>query len=138
VTATLALFIALAAKSTMTGPTGPQGKEGPRGATGDQGPKGDKGDPGIPATDLWAQVGSTGTLVKGSGVMNVEEMSNGFYSVQFERDISDCTSLGSTAFSQGEITTEISGSPTSDVFIETYNSKGETREGRTFALAVFC
>jgi len=135
------------------GATGPQGPQGSPGATGPQGPqglKGDKGDPGTngtngaPATALWAVVGETGTLARGSHVVSTSQIGGfaGSYQVIFDRDVSNCAFVaglgGTTAETPaGEVSTARRSTDVNGVFVETSNSAG-TVSDRAFHLAVFC
>lgn len=85
-----------AAKKTLTGPAGPNGATGPQGPKGDPGIKGDpgvKGDPGEPATKLFAQIKSDGTVNTSSVPLTVDHVTSGFYLVDFGRDISHCAAF---------------------------------------------
>jgi hypothetical protein len=75
-----------------TGPTGAQGLQGTTGPTGAQGPQGPTGPAGPGADVVWARVSSTGALEAGSGVVGVGRFStgNGFYHVDFNRDVTNC------------------------------------------------
>jgi hypothetical protein len=122
------------------------GARGPAGAQGPTGPQGPAGAPGAPATLLWAQVTSTGTLTASSGVTGIL---SGYpeaarVMVTFNRDVTGCAhlaTLSTAAFGAGEpgqITVSGAGNhdPNSlEVF--TYNATG-TSEFRSFSLAVFC
>ena len=73
--------------------TGPQGAPGPQGATGSQGSPGSPGAagaPGTPATTLFAQVKSDGTVNASGAPITSDHFSTGAYLLNFGRDISHC------------------------------------------------
>ena len=84
---------------------GPQGVPGVPGATGEQG---QPGQPGEPATRLWAVISSSGTLVRGSGALSATRTGMGDYEVIFNRDVSECASVGSVAPAGGGTTSFVS------------------------------
>ena len=79
----------------IVGPQGPAGQPGPPGPAGPQGPQ---GEPGAPATKLFAFVQRDGVLVadRSSGATSASTSSEGFYTVEFNQDVSKCTFLATT------------------------------------------
>jgi hypothetical protein len=85
------------------GADGAPGAAGAVGATGPQGPKGDKGDRGEPGpagpsgAPLWGRFTETGSRVGGNGVFARKVATlNGFYYVDFPRDVSTCAIVATT------------------------------------------
>jgi collagen type I alpha len=116
-----------------TGESGATGAQGATGATGPAGPGGPPGEPGPPATKFFAEVTADGTLINGSGVSSVSEVSTGNYTVTFSQDTSGCVPVATISDGVGEINTK----PGSSISVATDNSLGE-QAALGFTLAVFC
>jgi len=115
-------------KATLTGPAGPAGPQGP------------KGDQGAPATALWAEIGPTGNVLKGRGVVGASQpFGEGTYEVNFNRDVTGCTYQATSAEYPGAI---LLAEPRNDVPNGVYVEPAEVFEGspidNQFSLAVFC
>lgn len=108
-----------------------------KGATGPQGPQ---GAPGAPATALWAQVSSTGSLVKGKGVVNsLQPFGAGTYQVDFNTNVSGCTYQATSSDYPGMLVlVEPRDSDPNGVYVETTEVVGGSSVNDGFDLAVFC
>ncbi len=80
------------------GDTGLPGGTGQGGANGAIGPTGATG---APATNLFASVGITGTLLAGSGVVSVTNPFVGTYNITFNRDLSACAPVATISTATG-------------------------------------
>ncbi len=96
------------------------------------------------ATPLAAVVAADGSVVRGSGVTstNAKLGGNGLYTVDFDRDLSDCVWVAqigngnSTPTIYGEMSTFLAGSP-NGIFVQTAGSNGVLAD-RPFHLLVHC
>ena len=115
-----------------TGPQGPQGGPGPQGVPGPQGTPGDE-------RVKWAVIESEGVIEAGRGVSRVrivkEEAT--FYVVTFDRDISKCAVLASSALPQTSAAPLALPGPSSEVVVAPRTSTGEPRLGR-FSIVAYC
>jgi hypothetical protein len=55
---------------------------------------------------LWAVASSTGVLVQGSGVVSTSQTGTGNYQITFNRDVTKCTTIGSSLDAGGGATPE--------------------------------
>src|SRR5262245_28247675 len=119
------------------------GQTGPAGQQGSQGPQ---GEPGAPATKLFAFVERDGVLVanRSSGAISASTSSDGFFTVEFNQDVSKCVLLATTepigsgvGIFRGYANVFHDDSQPTRVFVLTTNSGGQTL-GFDFNLAVFC
>lgn len=137
--------------SALKGKNGKNGLPGKEGPQGKEGKEGKEGKAGTSATALWAVVGSSGSLARGSGTVESKELTTGEYEVVFNRDVSQCAyeatlgdiSDGSAPAGEVGVATRDEGifpffkiKPTA-IYIQTYNSSGTTT-AEPFHLAVFC
>ena len=96
------------------------------------------------ATPLTAVVAADGSVVRGSGVTstNAKLGGNGLYTVEFDRELSECVwvaQIGNgddTATIYGEMSTFLAGSP-NGIFVQTASSGGVLAD-RPFQLIVHC
>ncbi len=96
------------------------------------------------ATPLAAVVAADGSVVRGSGVTstNAKLGGNGLYTVEFDRNLSDCVwvaQIGNgdgTPTIYGEMSTFLAGSP-NGIFVQTASSAGVLAD-RPFHLLVHC
>jgi hypothetical protein len=117
-------------------PTGAPGSAGPKGDKGDRGErgeKGDKGEKGDPATRSWAVVNRDATIARQSGGISVGRIGTGFYSVTFDRDVSNCAVIA-TAENGWVAITQPAGPRV--VYADVYN--GIARADWLFHIAAFC
>ncbi|MEU6511491.1 hypothetical protein ABZ884_35605, partial [Streptomyces sp. NPDC046942] len=119
---------------------------GSPGPAGPAGPAGPQGPAGAPATKLFAFMQCDGTLVaaRSSGATSVTVVSDGFYRVDFDRDISKCVFTATTepigsefGIFRGYANTLHDDSRPNEVSVLTTNSGGQTL-GFDFNLAAFC
>lgn len=108
-------------------PAGPQGPQGPQGPAGQD------------ATKLWAVVNSSGTILRGSGVVSAQALSPA-YEVIFNRDVSGCSyqaTPGSAQAEVGEVAVGPRNGQPNGVYVFTATSAGNAT-ALGFNLAVFC
>jgi hypothetical protein len=112
---------------------------------GPKGPQGAPGPPGASATKLWAVVGGTGKLARGSGVTSASRYSGqARYAVDFNQNVSNCAYIaaigepgkGSSA-GNGQASAIADVSSANRVNISTYSGTGVPTY-HAFNLAVFC
>jgi len=127
------------------GAPGLNGTNGKAGANGTNDKDGTNGLNGRNATDLWAVVNSTGSVVVGKGV-NVSTTYwispfPGAYAVLFDQSVSSCSYLGSIGGvgtpPPGFISLAPRFNSTYGVFVQTYDATG-TAANESFDLGVFC
>jgi hypothetical protein len=96
---------------------------------------------------LWGVVSDTGTLARGSHVTATSRLGVGFYAVQFDTVVTNCSFLavmgdtGTTAVTPGLIRTRRSSTNTSTVLVDTFriSSNGTPQQDDySFHLGVFC
>jgi hypothetical protein len=129
------------------GATGVAGPQGPTGAPGPTGTAGSPGGQGPPATALWANVTSTGTLATSSGVTGIVSsypLSTASYEITFNQNVSQCahtatlSTLAYGANEPGQIALANPGNRNPNaVEVFTYNASGASQY-RSFSIAVFC
>jgi hypothetical protein len=131
-------------KTGVTGATGKTGAPGAPGATGAPGAAGAPGKDGANATSLFAVVEASGTLARGSGVVESTKSGVGSYIVKFKQNVTKCAFVASVgepdfegeakgvADAQGAFTT------TDSVFVETHAIGSETAASKPFHLVVLC
>jgi hypothetical protein len=122
----------------------PRGPQGIQGAPGTPGAPGAKGDPGTPATKLWAYVSGTGALRGGSGVIASSRLSQGNFSVTFNRSIVNCAAIASYERETSDVSYNVSNHfavtrfSTTELRIYTWNSSVNQSFDLPFALIVAC
>ncbi len=130
----------------LQGPTGEQGPQGSQGLQGPQGPTGEQGPEGPAGSGLWAVVASSGSLVRGGGVLTVSGSPSTTTSLEFDQPVDGCAYISAAAetgtASPGSEPlgfTVATGHPSNDqvVRVRTYD-KGGSQANRPFHLAVVC
>ena len=92
------------------------------------------------ASNLYAVVDLSGSLVHGNGVSTVTQISTGQYEVTFVPDVSSCAYLATTANAYTEILSAFTAGGhlgSQGVYVETKNQGGGLTDG-PFQLAVVC
>jgi hypothetical protein len=126
------------------GPAGPAGEAGPAGPAGPQGltgTQGARGAPGAPATALWAGIEGNGSRSRASSAyVSSTRGGTGYYTVDFNRDVSACSyqvTVDAETFGIG--TARAAGGGAVQVSTAAANSDGILVDAdRAFHLAVFC
>jgi hypothetical protein len=87
-----------AAKIALTGPSGPRGAQGATGDAGANGERGGKGDPGQPgaagSAKAWAEVSSTGVVLRSSPGLTVTRTFKGVYCIDPGNGFNNTNSVG--------------------------------------------
>jgi len=107
-----------------------------------QGPQGERGPAGADATSLWAVVEEDGTLARGEGAVASSKVpgTTGRYTVQFNRDITNCAyqATPERIVSEIAVESEATSPPPDTTSVVTRTPDGSSLVDRKFHLAVFC
>jgi len=105
------------------------------------------GPPGRDATNLFAYVSSTGSLIYGDGATAATRTAKGDYGVTFNRDLSHCVAIANSGLGEpngtyggagGASTANASDISGNTVRVLTFITDTETALDRAFTVAVFC